>query len=178
MASYKAGNSGGERITDKLDDQEDGMGLDTSHNCWHGSYGTFNEWRRALADVAGVPLDLMERWYEAPEQTAIEWAMPRDGGPMCGSYYGPVLHMWIEKSVRWLPIAWETLKPDVLYVLLDHSDCDGDIPVEYCAPIADRLEQLMPDLPRDLRWDWQEKTQQFIDGLRQAAAANEAVDFH
>jgi hypothetical protein len=29
------------------------MGLDTTHNCWHGSYGSFGRWRKAVADAAG-----------------------------------------------------------------------------------------------------------------------------
>lgn len=31
------------------------MGLDTTHNAWHGSYGRFARWRRALAEAAGMP---------------------------------------------------------------------------------------------------------------------------
>jgi pimeloyl-ACP methyl ester carboxylesterase len=30
------------------------MGLDTSHDCWHGSYGSFNRWRAVLCQVAGL----------------------------------------------------------------------------------------------------------------------------
>lgn len=29
------------------------MGLDTSHNCWHGAYSSFNRWRTKLCEVAG-----------------------------------------------------------------------------------------------------------------------------
>jgi hypothetical protein len=29
------------------------MGLDTSHDCWHGAYSSFNRWRDKLAEVAG-----------------------------------------------------------------------------------------------------------------------------
>lgn len=31
------------------------MGLDTSHDAWHGSYSSFNEWRRIIARAAGFP---------------------------------------------------------------------------------------------------------------------------
>ena len=31
------------------------MGLDTSHDAWHGSYSTFNEWRNLIARAAGFP---------------------------------------------------------------------------------------------------------------------------
>ncbi len=29
------------------------MGLDVSHDCWHGAYSAFMRWRRKLAEVAG-----------------------------------------------------------------------------------------------------------------------------
>lgn len=29
------------------------MGLDTSHDCWHGAYSGFNRWRKKLAEVSG-----------------------------------------------------------------------------------------------------------------------------
>lgn len=33
------------------------MGLDTSHNCWHGSYGAFNTFRTAIAKANGKSFD-------------------------------------------------------------------------------------------------------------------------
>ncbi|WP_298067418.1 hypothetical protein [uncultured Acinetobacter sp.] len=33
------------------------MGLDTTHNCWNGSYGSFNRFRYSLAAQIGVNLD-------------------------------------------------------------------------------------------------------------------------
>jgi len=35
------------------------MGLDTTHNCWHGPYSSFNKFRKAIAKYAGVDLDEM-----------------------------------------------------------------------------------------------------------------------
>ena len=58
---------------------------------------------------------------------------------------------------------WETTSGDKrLIPLLHHSDCDGDIPPEDCAAIADALEELLPRMPKyedegeffhDLWWD-------------------------
>lgn len=33
------------------------MGLDTTHNCWHGAYSSFNRFRYSLAEQIGVNLD-------------------------------------------------------------------------------------------------------------------------
>lgn len=166
------------------------MGLDTTHGCWHGAYSAFGRWRDELARVAGIPLQLMEGFYStdpssfrgAPSSQALEWIAPREGGPLCQSHYGPELHYWAQRIIKWIPISWDALKPDVLHVLLNHSDCDGEIEADHCAPLADRLEELLPLLPVTPDpghiGDWRIKTQTFIDGLRLAASRNEPVGFH
>ena len=122
------------------------MGLDTSHDCWHGAYSAFHRWRTKLMEVA-FHMDLNH--------------MQGFGG-----------------GVSWLP-----MKNDPLVKLLDHSDSDGIIKASDCAPLADRLEELLPAL-REAGdggghiGSYEEKTQQFIDGLRLAASRNEDVDFH
>lgn len=165
------------------------MGLDTTHGCWHGAYSAFGRWREGLAFAAGIPLHMMERYYSPgdvfygpPSSDALEWIAPREGGPLCKSHYGPELHYWFDRMLKWLPISWDVLKPDILHILLDHSDCDGWIPAEQCGPLADRLEELLPLLPTTPDdghiGDWRVKTQAFIDGLRLAASKNENVEFH
>lgn len=162
------------------------MGLDTTHDCWHGAYSAFNRWRHGLAEAAGIPLDLMEGYADFADDrglaAAFEWARARDGGPHCGSPYGPVLARFVEMVAAVIPLAWEVLRPDPLHVLLDHSDCDGEIPAALCAPLADRLEELLPLVADNAGGGhiphWRDKTQAFIDGLRLAAARGEAVGFH
>ena len=69
---------------------------------------------------------------------------------------------------------WEETPDDILYVLIDHSDCDGHICAQHCAPLADRLEGLIPKLHlvRD-----QATTLSFVTGLRTAAAKGDQVLF-
>lgn len=159
------------------------MGLDTSHDCWHGPYSAFSRWRDDLAKAAGIPLQLMENFFETRiGSETMEWAAPRDGGPLCRSPHGPALHAFVERVSRWLPVRWESLRPDILHVLLNHSDCDGLIEAKYCGPLADRLAELLPLLPQiDAALHVagpRARTQTFIDGLRAAAAAGEDVEFH
>lgn len=46
------------------------MGLETSHDCWHGAYSSFSQWRHWLAAQIGVDLDSMQgfggggRWVD------------------------------------------------------------------------------------------------------------------
>lgn len=150
------------------------MGLDTSHDCWHGAYSAFDRWRTKLAEVAGLPpLDLMAGFYA-----------PLSGGHVPTLYHG--LDTRTSDCLRdidaRLPIRWDALKPDILHRLLHHSDCDGILENVICAPLADRLEELLPLLPDELDPGhigiWKKKTQQFINGLRAAATAGEDVEFY
>lgn len=135
------------------------MGLDTSHDCWHGAYSAFHRWRMEVARIARIPLPLMEGFYGG-------WATPEVTGELA----------------RFLPIPWDAYKSDPLCVILNHSDCEGEIPWEQCSALADRLAEIIPELPQEPDYghirDWREKTQLFIDGLRAAAAAHENVEFH
>ncbi len=65
--------------------------------------------------------------------------------------------------------AWP--ESDILIVLLNHSDCDGEIEWTDCIKLADRLFYMLPDMTYTLA------TKRFIDGLRLAAAAKENVIF-
>ena len=151
------------------------MGLDVSHGCWRGAYSAFMRWRRMLAKVAGLPpLDLMEGFYH-PDDVVRDpfYTIGRD------TMENPTTRD-IKQS---LPISWDCIDSrfDALKVLLSHSDCDGEIKHNYCAPLACSLEGLMGDIPTGsggghIR-DWRDMTQQFIDGLRCAAERAENVTF-
>lgn len=124
------------------------MGLRVSHNCWTGSCGAFNDWRRKLASAIDIELDKMEYF----------------------SLYGT---------------PWASLPHDPLYILLTHSDCEGNIAVKHLIPIANRLEELMPKLKeQDQRCPGLPDfltavatTEKFIAGLRLAAELGERVKF-
>jgi hypothetical protein len=77
---------------------------------------------------------------------------------------------------------WDEAPSDPLIVLLAHQDCEGRIASEHCAPLADALEQLIPQLPDGDGLghigNWRDKTETFITGLRAAASAGEDVGFH
>lgn len=125
------------------------MGLDISHDCWHGAYSAFMRWRRAVASVCGIDLERMEGYAE--------------GG-----------------------ILWSSLPADPVHILLNHSDCDGEIALDDEIPLAQRLEELAPVLEK---YDATHQmgghlpsaaaaARKFAEGLREAHALGEIVEFH
>lgn len=136
------------------------MGLDTSHDCWHGAYGAFSRWRNTLAVAAGYKLT--EGEYGRME-VDLPWDVFEDK-----NYQG----------------EWDSPPgDDPLLYLLAHSDCDGVIHPEHGTHIAARLEQLLPLLDGEeanghIRPSMRAMTQKFISGLLAAAEAGEDVDFH
>lgn len=140
------------------------MGLDTTHDCWHGAYSAFYRWRNKIAEVAGYAVWPVKYDYAVNDTVMIDWGHIASENP------------------GYLDGHWNETPSDILIVLIAHHDCEGEIVAEHCGPLADRLEGLLPLLPDGDGGghigDWREKTQRFIDGLRKAADAGEPVGFH
>ena len=141
------------------------MGLDTSHDCWHGAYSAFTRWRNEIAKAAGYMV------------------LPVDWGD--GRLIDSVMLEWHRITEANLNGDWEATPADPLLVLFAHSDCKGEIRPAQAGPLADALEALLPklaDMPDGghigARGGYIEVTRKFIAGLREAAAAGESVDFH
>lgn len=140
------------------------MGLDTSHDCWHGAYSAFTRWRLELAKVAGYAV-----WPVKHEDGIARDTIMLDWGRLSRDNPG---HLMGE---------WNTAPDDALVYLFMHQDCEGVIHPAQAAPLADRLEELLPLLHGDGGGhigSYRDKTQKFIDGLRKAVAAGEDVVFH
>ena len=144
------------------------MGLRLSHGCGEWSYHGFSMFRSALAHVAGLPpLWAMKGYFDPDEEIKTTLGNLRKMLP------------WLEKA----PVAWEPYENDVLTKFLKHSDCDGSLDADACAPLADRIEALIPLLkkidPRDFGGCDQHhaSAKQLVSGLRRAADKNEPVVF-
>lgn len=132
------------------------MGLDVSHDAWSGAYSAFHRFRTRIAEVAGY-----SHQWEAGKFTIEDGEDASESGIYEGN--------------------WKKAPADAVLLLLLHSDCDGKIEPEHCRLLADRLEGLLPNLHGDgggHLGDYRAKTEQFIKGLREAAEANEPLEFH
>lgn len=153
------------------------MGLDTTHNAWHGAYSAFNRWRTMIAHVAGFPpLELMEGFYFEKEHNPFTLLDIEHKG-------GNKLAMSAINRIRErLPIKWDLFNSP-LVELLTHSDCDGEIEYSKCNDIANELEKLLPSLEKQEDGgghigSYKNKTEQFICGLRLAYKDKENIEFH
>lgn len=154
------------------------MGLDTSHNCWHGPYSAFARWRNDIARVIGwaeepraigttdyvIPAGRVPKQAPLPDETVTE----------DGETYTIKWSEHYDNSV-WLG-HWDTDPEDVIDVLMVHADCEGIIPNRFLHPLADRLMMIMGEQEPD---SWERRvTGQFIVGLMDAMQRGEDVDFH
>lgn len=139
------------------------MGLDTTHDCYHGAYSSFNRWRDELARLAGYAFTKHGDGYSRVD---VDWALANTD-----YFYGD----W-----PFIPCRLDGT-PDPLLLIVLHSDCEGALKKNHLPAIKARLEELLPLCTEDLGGHVglvREKTQTFIDGLQRAINAGEDVEFH
>lgn len=160
------------------------MGLDTSHNAWHGPYSSFGEWRKWIAKQFNIPLNLMEGFYD--NSKGEDYFMPGYGNPF---YYAKIRltdkeYKGIKDIEAGLPIKWESIKKDPIHKLLNHSDCEGIIGWKSCGKIAERLKFLLNNIALDDSPEYGfaneymvNKTKQFMEGCQLAFEKQERLRF-
>ncbi len=149
------------------------MGLNCSHDAFHGAYGKFHRWRRTLADLADYPLlDIMAGFYTQDTEDHCRVLLDAD------AHFTPNIVKDLFYN-DFLPISWDNFKDDPLIELLRHSDCAGDISPESCEKIADRIEYVTSNIVKNVVIDEQfiTITETFVKGLRAAHEANEPLIF-
>ena len=113
------------------------MGIDFSHCEAHWAYRGFNRARAKLAAEVGIILDLMEGFAD------------RTFGAL---HHFKEVHPDIStRMLGWIPeeaLSWKHIKDDIV-ILLNHSDCDGEITAEECLKVAPRLRHLVEDWHED-----------------------------
>jgi len=141
------------------------VGLDISHDAFHGSYGAFNRFRQAVARAIGgsyPPHDPAAKWPLDPDQW-YWWAGEEDQNPRG---FGDRTHPG-------------------LYEFFMHSDCDGEIGPRVCMFLADELEAILPEIAAQgdggghlaAAGGLGAVTEQFIRGCRAAGADMVPLEF-
>lgn len=149
------------------------MGLDTTHNCWHGSYGAFNRWRETVARVAGYLVrrviwdeDMPLQDFQNMQKTVL-----LDWGAIKKKHY----------QGEWAGDE-KILLYDPLVVLLVHSDCEGVISVREARMLLPRLASLVPKMAQaessgSCEIGSTRRLELFIQGLAAAIEVGEEVEF-
>ncbi len=126
------------------------MGLDTTHDCWHGAYSAFHRWRNRIAQAVGIDLDKMEGFCPISSDG-------RGGIPWSNLNTNP-LHELLSHS---------DCDGDI-----PHGNCAA-----IADKLDELLPKLVGEDGGGHIGSYVERTQQFIDGLRHAADAGEDVEF-
>jgi len=154
------------------------MGLDTTHNAFHGAYSAFNRFRQCVAEAIGGSF---------PDH--YEYGLGGAPIPVVrNGKFGPYRRKPGMEEHRWYwGEGYSKETHPGLYEFFMHEDCDGEISPEMCVKVADELEALLPAIEA-LGWNafghiardggFVAVTQRFIDGCRAAAAEGEPLDFH
>jgi len=140
------------------------MGLDTSHDAFHGAYSAFNRFRQKIASAAGGSFP--------PHFIMVNGDLERDPDKDQNMWYMPD-EVTVENNPG-------------LFVFMRHSDCDGEITPEECTQVADDLEALLPNIKEDdlggghiaHAGGFKAVTERFIAGCRAAATAGENLEFY
>lgn len=138
------------------------MGLDVTHDAWHGAYSAFNRFRAAVCAAAGGS------WPPHPHGAELE------GEPLTDQN-----RWYVPDSVT--REAWPGL-----YAFLCSGDCEGSFPPEVCLQMAADLERLLPALDA-MGADWGHlgraggpggAARTYIEGCRLAASLGEELGYH
>lgn len=146
------------------------MGLDTTHDAFHGAYSAFNSLRQEVAAVIGGSYP--PHWLRA---YGGELARDKDGYP--------ITDLSLDHDRIYLPTSVTKTMPGMVEFLM-HSDCEGEISPEMCVKVADDLESILPEMPEGgaghiaARGGYREVLRKFIAGCRAAAAEGVPLGFH
>lgn len=162
------------------------MGLDTSHDCWHGPYSQFMRWRTWLAAQIGYPIGLSEGFRDS---ILDEGDLPKIDALMPLGLGEPFVTA--RACLRDLALGGGYIKYDViahpLKPLLTHSDCDGRLRWWECRDIAIGLLHVLRSMKNDAKPGAPDRgcydgmynaTKRFAIGCLKAYRAKEDVIFH
>lgn len=167
------------------------MGLDTTHDCWHGPYSMFMRWREWVAAQVGIPLRLMEGFVDyEPDDEDRKWLNTQWRSSPNGTV--PMLLNAVDALAKTGgALSWSCFESDPLALLLHHSDCDGKLRWYDCRGIASRLVQIYRqskdndllghgglDYRRGCYDSMRRATLRFACGCLRAYKAREDVQFH
>jgi hypothetical protein len=161
------------------------MGLDIGSEdgqrvIFHGAYSAFMRFRSQVAFALGA-----KEFHKVYGGWALPQVLTKDN-----AMSGMALLMQrmeamscVSENKEYLEerAALKQSNPDI-FILLDHSDCDGHWTPQECKKVATLLKTALPELcklPKDGGHigDWKTKTELFIEGLEYCVQNNQRAEF-
>ena len=71
--------------------------------------------------------------------------------------------------------TWDKYNHDALCIVINHSDCDGEIILEDCKKLLVRMEIVVKEMNEGD--ELHRRTSKFIDGLKEAIHNNDCLEF-
>lgn len=147
------------------------MGLDTSHDAFHGAYSAFNRFRQVICRATGGSFP-------------PHWLYNDDGSLKVDEHGLAIYNKDLDDKLIYF--GGDLDDESGLYAFLMHSDCDGEISPEMCVKVADDLEKILPAIAAlpdrggghiAARGGFAEVTRKFIAGCREAAKEGVPLEF-
>lgn len=147
------------------------MGLDCSHDAFHGAYSAFNRLRQEVCYVTGGSFP-------------PHWVRNEDGSLKRDCHQLLIYDQTLDGKMIYF--GDELDDKSGMYCFLCHSDCDGEISPEMCVKVADDLEAILPKIEAladqggghiQYCGGFAEVLKKFIAGCRLAAHNNEPLLF-
>lgn len=149
------------------------MGLDCSHDAFHGAYSAFNRLRQEISRSIGGSYP--PHWKYRDDGSLLE-----DGNGLV------VYDKDLDENQFYYADEFNPNEYPGLHEFLTHSDCDGEISPEMCIKVADDLEKILPKVEAlnsasgghiAARGGYAEVIRKFIAGCRKAAAEDQPLEF-
>ena len=146
------------------------MGLDCSHNAFHGAYSAFNSFRQAVCRAVGGTYP-------------PHWLRTYDGDIARDSNGMAIRDLSLEDGMWYVPDSFTRELNPGIYEFFEHSDCDGTISPDMCLVIAKELEPLLDKMPEEsfghILQDggYRSVLRRFIDGCKAAHSKGEPLRF-
>lgn len=153
------------------------MGLDISHDAFHGAYSAFNRFRQCVAEAMGGSYP--PHYQYGPNGEVFPQRPESEFSPL-------MLKPDLKESDWYWGDGYRPATHPGLFEFFAHSDCDGEISPATCASLAAEMEELLPKIEA-LGWiagghierggGYAAVARRFIAGCRAAAASGEPMTF-
>lgn len=141
------------------------MGLDTTHDAFHGAYSAFNRFRQIVAKAAGCSYP-----YHTEDYTSNGKTIPVEE---------------LDQERYYTPDNFKNTNPGLTAFFVS-NDCEGEFSPEICKQMADEMESVLPEIEKqgsggghiERDGGYGEVAKRYIAGCRLAYENKENLEYY